>query len=238
METLGRILDFMRPHWNTVALVATWLGIFIVALRRRRQWRRKQFLGQVNFSLNYTAGKQLAMRTLLETSAARVWPNEHGVRKVLAAAARTTVANPFIIMKTGKDRDYVNRAVLNALSERFAETFVAAALGAPYRAGTFVFAVTREKYEDIRTHKLRVILMEERALVELFGPEGRAGELEVNNAVYKARLATLRGLYELYAKDQSAERPVLGRVELGVVATGTAEGALPAPACTSAAPVA
>jgi hypothetical protein len=217
MDKLHAFLEFMRPHWSWLALVGTWVGIAIIALRRRQHWRSKHFWTQVNFSLNYRIGDQLAMRTLLESTAPEVWPNEYGVRKVLSAAARTTIEQPFILLDDSRDQEFVNRAVLNALSERFAEVFVAASLGLPVRTGTYCFAVTCEKYVEIRTLKLRVLIMEEQALHALFGPEGMAEQLVVKNHVYRARLQTLRGLYALYLEDQKAEHPVLGRMELGVL---------------------
>jgi hypothetical protein len=231
METVQRVLEVMRPHWNSLALAVTWLGIVFVAVRRRWQWRQKRFITQVNFSLNYRVGDQLAMRTLLETTAGEVWPNEHGVRQVLALAARATVENPFVLLKKSKDRDFVNRAVLNALSQRFAEVFVAAALGVPVRTATFVFAVTCEKFAEIRTLKLRVLLVEEAALDELFGPGAAADRLDVRNQVYRARLTTLRKLYDLHVKDKGQEQPVLGRVELGVVAGAGQPGAVTEALC-------
>jgi hypothetical protein len=217
MDTISHFFEFMKPHWNTLALTATWIGIAIVYYRRRAHWRRKSFLAQVNFSLNYVVGPHLAMRTLVEAPANEVWLNEYGVRMIFAAAQKATVEQPFILLRDRADNDFLNRAVLNVLSERFAETFVATALGVPVRRGTFVFAITCEKYDEIRTLKLRVLLIEEKTLLELFGVENRASRLQINNPIYRARLTTLRGLYDLHLKDQGQEKPVLGRVELGVV---------------------
>src|SRR5271156_6621356 len=99
MEKFQQLTDFIRTHGSSLALLGTWLAIGIVALRRRLAWRSKRFLTRVNFSLNYCIGKQLAMRTLTEKGAVEVWPNEYGVRKVFTAAARATVAHPFIALK-------------------------------------------------------------------------------------------------------------------------------------------
>jgi hypothetical protein len=210
----------MRPHWNTVALALTWLGILVVAVRRRFHWSRKQFLTQVNFSLNYRVGNSLTMRTLLEAPAIRVWLNEYGVATVLRAAARTTVADPFILMKKPADRDFAHRAVLNLLSERFADAYVAASLGVPVRTATFLFAVTFERFAVMRTQKVRVILAEELFLRALFGPADGAATLEIRNPIYQARLQTLRLLHSLLEKEKQLGQPLLGRVELGVVLPG------------------
>jgi hypothetical protein len=216
VNTIREVLDAMKPHWNTLALLITWIGIGIVYLRRRSQWHRKQFLTQVNFSLNYPRGSNLLLRTLLETTVRQVWPNEYGVRMVLAAAAKTTVENPFIVLKHPKDMDFVNRAVLNVLSERFAGTFLAASLGVPVRTASFCFAITCERYEEIRTLKLRVLIVEEQTLIDMFGPNNGSAKLQIDNVVHKARLTTLRALYEQYVRDRTTAHPVLGQVELGV----------------------
>lgn len=218
MVTVQRFFEFIRPHWNTIALTVTWLGIAIAYLRRRSQWRGKQFLARVNFSLNYVAGDGLAMRTLLETTAGAVWLNEYGVGRVLAAARRATVEQPFLTLPEPGDQDFANRAVLNVLSERFAEAFLAASLGRPALAATYVFGITCEKYDDIRTLKLRVLVIAERTLVDLFGEENKSAALNVPNTILRARLTTLRVMHELYRKDRATERPVLGHIELGVPA--------------------
>jgi hypothetical protein len=158
------------------------------------------------------------MRTLLERPAHEVWLNEYGVRTVLAAARRTTLAEPFLTLTSRPDTEFANRAVLNLLSERFAATFVAAALEAPRRTGTFLFAITCEKYEEIRTRKLRVLVVAKQTLIDLFGPGNAAARLQVDSLIYRARLQTLRLMYERYVQDQKADHPVLGEVELGVPA--------------------
>jgi hypothetical protein len=218
MDFLVRISDVLRPHWNTIALVITWAGIAIAYLRRRAQWRSKQFLARVNFSLNYVVGDTLTMRTLMETTASGVWLNEYGVGHVIAAARRAAVDQPFLLLQDPADRDFVNRAVLNVLSERFAETYLAASLGRPVLIKPHLFGLTCEKYGDIRTLKLRVLIIEEKTLVELFGPTNRVASLANLNPILRSRLTTLRIMYDLYQKDRSADRPVLGHMELGVTA--------------------
>src|SRR5262245_48861672 len=98
METVAQIGHLIRQYASTIVLVLTWLGIGLVYLRRRADWHKKHFLSQVNFSLNYVVDNGLAIRTLVETSASEVWLNEYGVRKVYAAAKRTTPTQPFILL--------------------------------------------------------------------------------------------------------------------------------------------
>jgi hypothetical protein len=221
VQWFNNFSEAMRPHWNTIALVLTWLAILVVAVRRRFHWARKRFLTQVNFSLNYRVGNSLAMRTLLESTAIQVWLNEYGVASVLRAAAKTTLDDPFIIMQKPADRDFVHRAVLNLLSERFADAYIAAALGVPVRTATFLFVVTFERYAVMRTQKVRVLLAQESFLHELFGPANGAATLEINNQVYGARLQTLRLLHKQLEKEKQLGQQFLGRVELGVVVPGS-----------------
>jgi hypothetical protein len=214
---LGEFLEFMRPYWSGVALAATWAGIGIVWWRRRRAWQQKQFLSQVNFSLNYVQDNQLTMRTLLELPATEVWLSEHGSALVAKASKKTAIEEPFIRLKEVKDQDFLNRAVLNALSERFADGFVAAALGLPVSRDQFVFGITCEKYGEIRTLKIRVLLIRERTLVELFGPARLVEKLQPPNVILQARLRTLEMMYQHYQDDQKRGAHVLGRVELGLL---------------------
>ena len=217
MDALWRFFEAVRPHLPLVTLAFTWAGIAFVAWRRRGHWRRKQFLAQVNFSLNYVAGDDLAMRTLLETTASQVWLNDYGVRIVLAAAQKVPVGQPFLVLPNPKDQEFVLRAALNVLSERFAEAYLAASLGLPVRTAPYLFGISCEKYGEIRTLKVRVLLIAEQTLGELFGPAGRANDLHPSSPHLQARLQTLRTMYDLYLKDRASDRPVLGRAELGIV---------------------
>jgi hypothetical protein len=216
MEIFQRFMEYIRPHWNTIALIVTWVGIGLAYWRRRGQWLKKQFLARVNFSLNYLSADTLAMRTLLETTSSLVWLNDYGVALVNAAAKRAPVDQPFLILPEPSDQDFANRAVLNILSERFAETFLAASLGRPVCMSPHIFGITCEKYGDIRTLKIRIIVIAEQTLLDLFGPANRSAALIVPNQILGSRITTLRIMYDLYQKDRGAEHPVLGHMELGV----------------------
>jgi hypothetical protein len=209
-------LHEMRHHWSTLALIITWVGVAVVYVKRRAAWMRKQFLNQVNFSLNYITGDTLAMRTLVENKAPDVWLNEYGVNKVFAAAGKTTVENPFIVLEDQTDQDFINRAVLNVLSEKFADAFLSAALGMPVKHASFCFAITCERYSEIRTLKLRVLIMEEKVLTNLFGPDAGAEKLKITLQVYKSRMQTLKAMYAMYMRDKGSDRKALGYMEMGI----------------------
>jgi hypothetical protein len=209
------ILEFARQHIGigTIGLLFTWGGILWVYFRKRADWARKQFLTQVNFSLTYVRDGKMAMRTLMESTAQQVWLNDLGVKKVARAAAKTTRDQPFVELEDPVDMDFVYRAVLNVLSEKFAESYLAETLGLPVTAQEYLFTISFERYSDIRTLKLRVLLVSEKDLDEHFGPEGK---VELPNDIYKARLKTMRAMHKLHkSAGQPAVMP-LGRVVLGL----------------------
>src|ERR1700683_5010284 len=117
METLKEVINWIIPHTAAIGLALTWAGIAWVYIRRRSAWAQKEFADQVNFSLNYVINETLAMRTLLECTVKEVWLNEFGVKKVRAAASQTTETQPFVLLGDQADREFVNRAVQNTLSE-------------------------------------------------------------------------------------------------------------------------
>src|SRR6476619_3820259 len=103
MEMVHSVIDFLRHYGGSLSLVITWGAIAWVYLAKRSDWSRKQFLGQVNLSLNYVANGQLVMRTLVEVPAQNVWLNDLGVRQVRRAAARTTPDQPFVWLDDPED---------------------------------------------------------------------------------------------------------------------------------------
>jgi hypothetical protein len=212
MDTFWKVLDFVRLHVSTVALIVTWITIGLVWWRRRANWLRKEFLSQVNFSLNYVVNHGLAIRTLIETTADKVLLNDWGAGMLTRAATRTSEGDPFIRIADPKDRDFIGRAVLNALSERFANAYLAEALSVPVKTGRFCFAITCEKFKDIRTLKIRVLLIEE-AVLQRFAPDGDGKSLGLAESKFGDRIKTLEAMYKQSKSDQS----VVWHVQLGVI---------------------
>ena len=218
---LGRLS--LVEYWELTLLLLTWAGIAVVWWRRRRDWAGKRFTEQVNFSLSYLEtddqGRDvLALRTLLELGASSVWLNEYGVRRVQKAAEKTTLERPFLRIRPARDMDLVRHAVLNVLSERFAQVYLARAMGVEVRTETFLYGLTWERYGDIKTHKLRVMVVRPADLEALFGPEGRAKDLHVTVESHRWRVATLEKMYRLVHSPDPDDRATVGEVELGVVA--------------------
>ena len=214
MDALTPIHEALKPFYSYIALAVTWVGLGLAWWRRRRAWHNKEFLGQVNFSLNLF-GDSLQMRTLLETDTLQVWPNAHGVGLLRKAAERTTHDDPFIRLAEPSDRDYLHRAVKNTLSELCPAAFISAALGGKVLRGTFLFALTCERYPEIRTIKLRVLVIEQATLREWCAPGGKGEKLEMPS-FYRTRLRTLQAMYKMDQIAHQGGPHELGRAELAV----------------------
>ncbi len=107
-------------------------------------------------------------------------------------------------------------AVLNVLSERFSDAFLARAVGIPIKADGFLYGLTWERYGEMKTQKLRVILIKRTDLESLF--DGRSGqpEIEVIEDSRCPRIETLRRMFELWTSANQDDRDMIREVELGI----------------------
>lgn len=213
--SLDRVLD----NWELALLLVTWSVIGVVAVRRQVDWRNRRFTQHVNFSLTTPVerdgSRMLLLRTLLEDSAANVWLNQFGVNRVLKAARLTTLEMPFLRIAQLRDRDLVMNAVLNVLSERFSDAFVARAVGVPIKTDVFLFGLTWERYGEMKTQKLRVILIKRADLEGLFDERSGGREIRVSQDSHRPRIETLRRMFELWTSSNQEDRDMIREVELG-----------------------
>ena len=213
-------INLLLDHWELALLLITWFAIGVVAIRRRYDWRQRRFTEQVKFSLNTLIqrdGSQiLLLRTLLEENASNVWLNEYGVSRVLSAARLTTREKQFLSITQQHDRDLVMIAVLNVLSERFSEAFVARAVGISTKTDAFLYGLTWERYGEMKTQKLRVIVIKRSDLESMFEARSRTDEIGVVEESHRPRLMTLRRMYELWTSSSQTDRDMIREVELGM----------------------
>lgn len=213
-------VDLFLDHWELALLAATWSVIAVLAAKRRYDWQQGRFAQQVNFSLNTLVEEDgactLLLRTLLEESAAQVWINDYGVGRVLKAARRTTVEKPFLQIPDARDRDIAMVAVLNVLSERFSDAFVARVLGMPAKTDSFLFGLTWERYGEMKTQKLRVMVIKRSDLQCMFDDRRHPREIGIAEESHRPRLGTLRQMYELWSSPHAEDRSAIGEVELGM----------------------
>ena len=214
-------INTLLDHWELALLLVTWAVIGIVSVKSRYDWRQRRFTRQVNFSLNTLVecdgSTTLHLRTLLEDSAVNVWLNEFGVSRVLKAAKHTTLGKPFLNIAKAHDRDLVMIAVLNVLSERFSDAFLARAIGIPTKIDTFLYGLTWEHYGEMKTQKLRVIVIKRSDLENMFDPSGQC-KIDVAEESHRPRIKTLRRMYELWTSANQTDRDMIREVELGMPA--------------------
>ncbi len=213
-------VELLLDHWEVALLLSTWSVIGVVALKRRYDWREQRYTQQVNFALNIPVEEDgattLLLRTLLEDSAANVWINPFGVSRVLKAARFTTPEDPFLRIRDAQERDAVMIAVLNVLSERFSDAFIARAVGLPVKTDVFLYGLTWERYEGMKTQKLRVTIVKRADLESMFDSRSGAGELGVVEESHRPRIATLRRMFELWTSSDPESRDMIREVELGI----------------------
>jgi hypothetical protein len=213
MNPLFAIFDLLNDYSKNILsyVGSACLGALFMWWRDRRHRQRflnKEFPNHVNFSVNYFNGPTLVMRTLMETTADQIWLNPYVVQLVAKAAKNTTAEDPILHLADKTHMDFLTRAVVNELSELTAETFLARSLGQNVATANYVFAVTYEKFKDIRTLKLRVLLIREDDMPKI-AAAGEQPEITLRD-----RLTTLKKMYEVYSNPET--RNMLGRVELGV----------------------
>lgn len=189
-----------REYWAEATfslaclLVGSWWG------RRRisRHWRKKEFLGRLNVSLNMLEDGTLRIRTLLDEDLTSVFVSPVAADMVKSSARRTTEANP--LLPLGKDDAwYCLNDVLNEVSEQFAKGFLQRDLGQPVTSAVYLLCLTCEKAGAMRTRKIRAMLIRKEQLLSL--PEEMPA-LESPN--HSTRWETLKSLAGKFATEPHA----------------------------------
>jgi hypothetical protein len=181
------VLDLVGQHWPgaVFSLVFLLLGAWWGRRHAVKQWRNKEFR-RLNVSLNQFQGGKLRIRTILEKNLDEVFLNRVAVEKVLAAAEKTTEANPLLPLEKD-DAWYLLNAVLNEISEQFALGHIRRDVGQPVEGHAYIICLTYEKAGAVRTRKVRAMMVRKRVLLEL--PE-QPPELE--RASHQTRYQTLK----------------------------------------------
>jgi hypothetical protein len=120
--------------------LAGWLA---ARWKAARDWRKREFFNRLNVFLNSLAAQRL-----------------------IQAAQKTTPDNPFIPIRN-EDRWFYLNAVLNELSERFANGLFRREAGLPVNAQRFLICLTNEADGDVRTRKIRAMVIRKDLLENL-----------------------------------------------------------------------
>lgn len=165
---LEAVIDLIMDNWikavvtAIVMLMAGWYGSY----RANKNWAKREFYDRLNISLNIIEGGYLRIRTILEDPLPKIFLNKAAADMVLAAAKRTTEADPILPIKP-KDRWFVHNEILNQISEQFNDALIRYDLGKPVDCAQYIIALTSEKAGDVRTRKVRAMLIKKKSLRNL-----------------------------------------------------------------------
>ena len=168
-QVLASLRDLIVDHWVKflTGLGFMAVGWLIGKRRARAEWRKKEFYGRLNVSLNILEpGQPLRIRTLIEKSCQDVFLNKVAVETVLAAARETTVSDPILPLPK-EDYWYYLNAVLNELAEKFAVGTLKRDLGKPVSTAVYLICLTSEAAGDVKTRKVRAMTIRKDVLLAL-----------------------------------------------------------------------
>lgn len=167
-QILDAVSEQVNHHWIKVLtggafmLVGWWFG----KRRAKSEWQKREFWDRINFSLNTIEDDKLLIRTLIEKSLTNVFLNSVAVEAIKAAAKQTSEKNP-ILPLSDDDYWYYLNAVLNEVSEQFSDGLIRRDLGQPVTKADYLICLTCEVAGAIRTHKVRVMLIQKSTLQNL-----------------------------------------------------------------------
>ena len=168
-QIFDSIRDVIQGHWVkfVTGLAFMALGWYLGKRRARAEWRKKEFYGRLNVSLNILKpGEPLLIRTLLEKSCEEIFLNKVAVETIVDAARKTTERNPLLPLPK-KDYWYYLNAVLNEVAEMCAAGELRRDLGQPVVTGRYLICLTSEAAGAIRTRKIRAMTIRKDVLTNL-----------------------------------------------------------------------
>jgi hypothetical protein len=162
------VSDTLHDHWikfATAALIAavSWL---LGRRRARAEWTRREFFDRLNISLNAIRDGTLTIRTIAEESCLEVFLNSVAVSSLVDAAHHTTLEDPLLELREHDYWYYLN-AVLNKVAEKFGDGQIRRDMGLPVTTARYVVCLTSESAGEVRTRKIRAMLIQKSLLLNL-----------------------------------------------------------------------
>jgi hypothetical protein len=191
------IVDTLREHAVKVIVgfVLMVVGWYFGKWRARSEWKRQEFLDRLNLSLNTIDNGVLKIRTLSEKRCEDVFLNSVASDTVQRLARKTTAADPILPIPK-QDVWYFLNSVLNDVSEQFAAGLLKRDLGAPVASAVYLIALTCESAGDLRTRKIRAMIVKKSLLTNL---PADAPRFESDH--HSTRWQTLQSMAAEYAKN-------------------------------------
>lgn len=125
-----------------------------------------EFFDRLNISLNAIRDGTLTIRTIAEESCLEVFLNSVAVSALIDAARHTTAEDPLLELREHDYWYYLN-AVLNKVAEKFGEGQIRRDMGLPVTAVHYVLCLTSESAGEVRTRKIRAMLIQKSLLLNL-----------------------------------------------------------------------
>ncbi|NUQ62385.1 MAG: hypothetical protein HUU20_07845 [Pirellulales bacterium] len=196
-EILDSLRGYLLENWPELLWIVAAAGVasYLAGRRARSRWRRRDFLDRLNVTLSSIDDGTLRIRTILEMDCEQIFLNATAAKSVVALARRTTADDPILPIPKEDCWQYLN-AVLNEISERFADGHIKRDLGLPVQRGQYVLCLTCERAGPVRTQKVRGMLIR-KSLLTAFPRE----EPRYESSWHVTRWKTLQQLAEQYAKN-------------------------------------
>lgn len=193
------ILDYLKDHAVKLitGLVLMAVGWYLGRRRAGAAWKKQEFLDRLNLSLNTIDNGTLRIRTLSEKRCVEVFLNTAAADKIRTFAERTTVADPLLPIPADETWFFLN-SVLNDLSEQFSAGLLKRDLGGTVKSATYLIALTCEAAGEIRTRKIRAMVIQKSLLLSL-----PAEPPKFEAPTHNIRWATLQFLAAAYSKSPS-----------------------------------
>lgn len=193
----GIIAGGLSQYWFEATVSAGCIGIgWLVGFwRARQQWKARSFFERINISLNMLHDGKLLIRTLAERPLEDVFVNPLALTLIQRAIQKTTESNPIPPLS---DEDFwpILNCVLNVISEKFSDGYIRKDLGYSMKSDNYLICLTCERSPEIRTNKIRAMVMKKSVLLDL-----PAHEPQYEQPSHRIRFRTLQQLAALYRHD-------------------------------------
>ncbi len=167
-QLIQTLFDYFKDHAVklTTGLILMTVGWYLGNRRASTDWKKQEFLDRLNLSLNTIDDGTLKIRTLGEKRCEDVFLNSAAAETVKKVARKTTAADPILPIPVDENWYYLN-AVLNTLSEQFAEGFLKQDMCGKVTSATYLIVLTCEAEGEMKTRKIRVMVIQKSLLINL-----------------------------------------------------------------------
>ena len=149
-----------------IAAVFAICGWYWGKRKAEAKWQRREFFDRLNVSLNMLRDGTLQIRTILEKGCEEVFLNSAATETIISLSRQTTPQDSIIPLPKEEYWFYLN-AVLNEVAEKFSVGQIKRDLGLPVTGERYVICLTNEKSGEMKTRKLRAMLIQQKLLTQL-----------------------------------------------------------------------